>query len=82
MSDEKVHAPDEPLKIKCQGSDNSKGAAFSIERLLAPCEKKCMDEKVIIQDNVQLLRSYTNYVQSTTQCKQFEHFNNYYCLYF
>lgn len=69
MSNEKVNLPDEPLKNVCEGSDNAKGAAFSIERLLAPCEKKFVQEKEdIIDDNGHLLKSYT-YVQSTKECE-------------
>ncbi|XP_033208885.1 homeobox protein ceh-30-like isoform X2 [Belonocnema kinseyi] len=72
MSDEKVYVPDEPLKNVCEGSDNAKGAAFSIERLLAPCEKKFGEEREdIIDDNGHLLKRCP-YVKSTKEFYQQE----------
>ena len=69
MSDEKVFALDESLKTGSQGTDSPKGSAFSIERLLAPCERRFDDGKSVIQPSDHLLQNYTDLVQSTKHRK-------------
>lgn len=69
MSFENVSSPNETLRIRCQGSDNLKGSAFSIERLLAPCEKRFEDNQLLNQHHLSILKEKHETTNSVKHCK-------------
>ncbi|XP_043467241.1 barH-like 1 homeobox protein [Leptopilina heterotoma] len=65
MAFEKVSATDELLSMRCRESDHLKGSAFSIERLLAPSEKRFQDNHFHQQ-----LPLINNKDENTAKCVQ------------
>lgn len=65
MSFEKVSATNELLSMRCRESDHLKGSAFSIERLLAPSQKRFEDNHFNQQ-----LPSINNKDENTAKCVQ------------